>query len=560
MITHFARSVSAVLCLGVLVAWCAGIHLPALHAQGPQAREPLKVESKILDTYVGQYELAPKLLFALRREGHHLIAKISGQPWIVVYADSETKFFWKVVDAQFTMQKDQDGKVVGLLFEQGAVKLKAKRISSELPMDVELPEPEDVVESPRLSALAKELKSGNRDALNKFWEAMQDKTPLVECIGKEGRASWVTFLWRGDDKTRRVGLMGGLPTRDDEKWLTRLADTDLWYRTERIPNDARFAYWFQINRPVKMPRANDLAGRIRIMEHCPGRPDPLNPRSAILQGMTLASLLELPGAPSQPWVERLQGVPKGALKEQKIKSETLKGARTVTIYTPANYDSNGEKCGLLVLFDGAFYQDSEMVPAPVILDNLIAKKKIPPMVAVFVKHDPLTRNKDLSCSEPFAAFLIKELVPMVRAEYRVSAEPQRTIVGGLSLGGLMASYCGLRHSEVFGNVLSQSGSYHWYPGSLEMDDRTMPDGESGWLTREFVASPRRAVRFYLEIGRFEDGGFASGLTENRRFRDVLKAKGYSVEYSEFSGAHDYVSWRGSFADGLMALAGTGANQ
>ena len=158
-------------------------------------------------------------------------------------------------------------------------------------------------------------------------------------------------------------------------------------------------------------------------------------------------------------------------------------------------------------------------------------------------------------AEPFAAFLIKDLVPWVRAEYRVSEEPARTIVGGLSLGGLMASYCSLRHPEVFGNVLSQSGSYHWSPGELERDDRDMPDEETGWLTRQFVAAPRRAVRFYLEIGRFEDGGFVSGLTENRRFRDVLKAKGYSVHYSEFCGGHDYVSWRGSLAEGMMALAG-----
>ena len=75
----------------------------------------------------------------------------------------ETRFFWKVVDAQFTIQMDKDGKVEGLLFEQGAVKLKAKKISGELPKEVELPEPEDVVESPRLVALSKELKNGNRE-------------------------------------------------------------------------------------------------------------------------------------------------------------------------------------------------------------------------------------------------------------------------------------------------------------------------------------------------------------------------------------------------------------
>jgi enterochelin esterase-like enzyme len=62
------------------------------------------------------------------------------------------------------------------------------------------------------------------------------------------------------------------------------------------------------------------------------------------------------------------------------------------------------------------------------------------------------------------------------------------------------------------------------------------------------------MRFYLEIGRFEDGGFASPLAENRHFRNVLNAKGYSVRYSEFNGGHDYVSWRGTFADGIIWLS------
>jgi enterochelin esterase family protein len=70
------------------------------------------------------------------------------------------------------------------------------------------------------------------------------------------------------------------------------------------------------------------------------------------------SLLELSEAPAQPWVKPLEGVPRGTLKEHKIKSKSLKGERAVTVYTPANYDPQGEKHGLLVLFDGAFYLNS----------------------------------------------------------------------------------------------------------------------------------------------------------------------------------------------------------
>lgn len=43
------------------------------------------------------------------------------------------------------------------------------------------------------------------------------------------------------------------------------------------------------------------------------------------------------------------------------------------------------------------------------------------------------------------------------------------------------------------------------------------------------------------------------LISNSHLGDVLRAKGYEVHHREFVGGHDFLSWRGTFADGLIIL-------
>ena len=78
------------------------------------------------------------------------------------------------------------------------------------------------------------------------------------------------------------------------------------------------------------------------------------------------------------------------------------------------------------------------------------------------------------------------------------------------------------------------------------------------MARQFITSPKKPLRFYLDAGSAEfnaTGGADSILFCTRTLRDVLRAKGYEVHFQEFIGGHDYLSWRGTLADGLIALMG-----
>ena len=98
----------------------------------PSERKEISVAPKILEQFVGTYQLAPKVNMMITIESGQLISQVSGQGKVPLFATSETKFFPKVVDAEIEFGKDDKGAVTHLVLHQGGRDTKASRTSDKV--------------------------------------------------------------------------------------------------------------------------------------------------------------------------------------------------------------------------------------------------------------------------------------------------------------------------------------------------------------------------------------------------------------------------------------------
>jgi hypothetical protein len=90
-------------------------------------RKEIAVSPKILAQYTGTYEMRPGFDLVITLEGDQLVSQATGQGKIPLFAESETKFFPKVIDAEIEFLKDDKGAVTHLMLHQGAAEIKAPR-------------------------------------------------------------------------------------------------------------------------------------------------------------------------------------------------------------------------------------------------------------------------------------------------------------------------------------------------------------------------------------------------------------------------------------------------
>lgn len=398
--------------------------------------------------------------------------------------------------------------------------------------------PKESYSSHRIEALAELVEQGRLD--DAYWSSLiAAGTPLVEPLDDGNYV--LSFIYRGAQ--RNVRLLGA-PSGDHDE-LLKLGNSDIWYRSYRVPADTRLSYKLAPD----VPTFDGTSRQQRVAILATARADPNNqfpwPKLAV-DPWHQFSTVELPKAPIQPGIND-EEPPKGGLTRLTFDSQVLNESREVYLFQSEGFRRNAPNQLLMVLFDGRDYL--RKIDTPSMLSQLISEARLPPMAVVLVDNpSPEHRARQLPSDPLFAQFVAEELLPWSQSQLGSEIPPERRVIAGSSYGGLAATRIALAYPNSFGNVLSMSASHWWQPPGA-------PEEQPVYLARAVINGPRKPLRFFMSAGSFErsHAGVAGIVDSNRHFRDVLLAKGYPVYYREYAGGHDYLVWQGALGDGLIAL-------
>jgi beta-lactamase regulating signal transducer with metallopeptidase domain len=88
----------------------------------------ISIDSRLLDGYVGAYQLKPQLVFTITREGDRLFAKLTSQQTYEVHPYTERDFFYTIVAAQLSFVPGPDGKAGAVVLHQNGKDQTAPRV------------------------------------------------------------------------------------------------------------------------------------------------------------------------------------------------------------------------------------------------------------------------------------------------------------------------------------------------------------------------------------------------------------------------------------------------
>ncbi|HTX18431.1 MAG TPA: alpha/beta hydrolase-fold protein [Bacteroidota bacterium] len=311
------------------------------------------------------------------------------------------------------------------------------------------------------------------------------------------------FVFRGE-VARAVVLTG-----DQTHWapgdtLSNVPGTNLYYAEEKLEPDARIDYKF-------------IKDGTYIL-------DPLNPHS-IPGGFGSNSELAMPGYIYPEELRVVPGIPHGTidtLRLEDVPGESL----TIEVYCPPGYAGDLSRYPTLYIHDGPDYL--RLASMASIFDNMIADRKIEPLIGVFVPSGKDRAEKyRLAKLSRFTEFFVRKLVPRIDSLYRTDRRASRRGTLGASDGGHFALWLAISHPGIFGIAAGQSSTI------------------TPRLRNPIARGPKLRVQFALDVGTYDivDPEF-NLLKLNREFHTLLLSKDYPVAYAEYHEGHSWGNWRG----------------
>ncbi len=298
----------------------------------------------------------------------------------------------------------------------------------------------------------------------------------------------------------------------------------------------------------------------------------------LVNGETFGGSLDLPALGPLSYLE--EGVPSGTLSEKIVHtSKVYDGMKSdYWIYIPAEYDPK-TPAALMVFQDGGAYIDRNSdIPVLNVIDNLIAQKKIPVMICVFINPGDITDApgtptyafvrghaerfhrtlKDAmrstlydTVSDRYARFLRDEILADVGAKYNLRKDAYSHAITGLSSGGICSFNAAWQMPDEFSRVLTWIGSFaniQW------KEDPAIPDGGQDYPDK-ILREPKRNLRVWLQDGS-NDLSFprwGDWPLNNIRMANSLKTRGYDFHFSFGNGTHNAGQGSAEFPEEMIWL-------
>ncbi len=224
----------------------------------------------------------------------------------------------------------------------------------------------------------------------------------------------------------------------------------------------------------------------------------------------------------------------GLSENIRIESQSLGYDLQYRIYYPPGHE---EQSGLPTLYitDGQQYIKKGNLPK--VISSLIKKKKIKPVVAVFIDpRDPDNlsinrRNEQFFCNPSYVKFVTRELIPTIESHHHTSEKVEDRVIMGHSFGGLNAACFGVMTPDVFGGIAMLSPAMHPVPRIVEA----------------YKKLDKLPLKIYLSTGTYGDN-----FEKTRAFKSALKKKGYELRYKvRVDAAHNWNNWKPLMGDVLL---------